>query len=152
MDKLTPKEKLFCNSYISNGFNGTQSAITAGYSKKTANVMASQILTKLNIKEYIKKQINNILDNREVLQKQWLDNVTEMAFYELTGDSEVDKYRANDKTKALELLGKYLTLFTEKKEVEHTTVDDEGNKTGINIKNITEEQAKEMFHKLKNEV
>ena len=136
MDKLTPKEKLFCNSYISNGFNGTQSAITAGYSKKTANVMASQILTKLNIKEYIKKQINNILDNREVLQKQWLDNVTEMAFYELTGDSEVDKYRANDKTKALELLGKYLTLFTEKREVEHTTIDDEGNKTGINYSKL----------------
>jgi hypothetical protein len=62
-----------------------------------------------------------------------IDNVTEMAFYELTGDSETDKYRANDKTKALELLGKYLTLFTEKKEVKHTTLDDDGNEIGMDI-------------------
>jgi len=57
------------------------------------------------------------LDNREELQKEWIDNVTEMAFYSLSGDSDTDKYRASDKTKALELLGKYLALFVEKKEI-----------------------------------
>jgi len=77
-------------------------------------------LRKLEIKEYTKKRINSLLDNREELQKQWIDNVTEMAFCELTGDSETDKYRASDKTKALELLGKYLTLFTDKQEVNHS--------------------------------
>ncbi len=118
--KLTEKELLFCNAYISNDFNATQAAITAGYSEKTANVTGSQQLTKPSIKTFIKKRINELLDNREELQKKWIENVTEMAFYELVGDSETDKYRATDKAKALELLGKYLTLFTEKKDVNVT--------------------------------
>ena len=56
-----------------------------------------------------------------------------MAFYSLSGDSETDKYRASDKTKALELLGKYLTLFVEKKETKHTTLDEDGNEVGMSI-------------------
>ncbi len=149
--ELTPKELIFSNTYISNGFNATDAALTAKYSEKTARQTGYELLTKPYIKAYIKKRINELLDNREELQKQWIDNVTEMAFCTLSGDSETDKYRASDKTKALELLGKYLTLFTEKKEVNHTTLDEEGKKTGINPKNITEDQAREMFLKLKNE-
>lgn len=131
--KLTTKELLFSNDYISNNFNASDAAITAGYSAKTAKEAGYRLLTYVHVKEYIKNRINELLNNREELQKQWIDNVTEMAFYELTGDSETDKYRANDKTKALELLGKYLTLFTEKKEVKHVTLDEEGNEIGMNI-------------------
>lgn len=120
MADLTPKEKLFANTYISNSFNATGAAITAGYSEKTACEQGSRLLRNVKVREYTKKLINDLLDNREELQKQWIDNVTEMAFYELTGDSEIDKYRANDKTKALELLGKYLTLFTDKQDINHT--------------------------------
>jgi phage terminase small subunit len=112
--ELTPKELLFSNDYISNNFNASDAAITAGYSAKTAKEAGYRLLTYVHVKEYIKKRINELLDNREELQKEWIDNVTEMAFYELTGDSENDKYRASDKTKALELLGKYLTLFVDK--------------------------------------
>ena len=116
-DKLTDKQKLFCEDYLSNGFNSTDAAKSAGYSEKTAYSIGSENLIKPEIRDYIKKRINTLLDNREELQKEWLDNVTEMAFYSLTGDSETDKYKANDKTKALELLGKYLTLFVEKKDI-----------------------------------
>jgi phage terminase small subunit len=131
--QLTTKQQLFCSTYLSNGFNATQAAISAGYSKDSAYQIGSDTLRKVEIKENIKKSINELLDNREELQKQWIDNVTEMAFYELTGDTETDKYRANDKTKALELLGKYLTLFTEKTEVTHTTLDSDGERTGISF-------------------
>ncbi len=131
--ELSNQEQTFADTYIHNNFNGTDAALTAGYSEKTARVQASQLLTRLNIKTYIKKRINELLDNREELQKQWIDNVTEMAFCTLSGDSETDKYRASDKTKALELLGKYLTLFTEKKEVNHTTLDENGETVGMNI-------------------
>lgn len=116
--QLTEKQLLFCEAYLSNGFNATQSAIEAGYSVDSARQIGTDTLSKAYIRKYIKSRIEVLLDNRTELQKKWLDNVTEMAFYELTGDSEADKYRANDKTKALELLGKYLTLFVEKKEID----------------------------------
>ncbi len=131
--ELTERERLFCEAYIQNGFNATEAAIEAGYSKKTARQQGSRLFTNVDIKSTLKKRINELLDNREELQKQWIDNVTEMAFCELSGDSETDKYRASDKTKALELLGKYLTLFTEKKEVNHTTLDENGETVGMNI-------------------
>lgn len=120
MSELTPKELLFSNTYISNNFNATDAAVEAGYSEKTAAEQGSRLLRNVKIKEYVKKRINELLDNREELQKQWIDNVTEMAFCELIGDPETDKYKASDKTKALELLGKYLTLFTDKQEINHS--------------------------------
>jgi len=51
-NNLTPKEELFCKEYILD-FNGTQSAIRANYSKRTANRIASAMLKK----EYIQKRI-----------------------------------------------------------------------------------------------
>lgn len=49
MDKpLTPKQQRFIEEYLVD-LNGTQAAIRAGYSRKTANVQASDLLTKPNI-------------------------------------------------------------------------------------------------------
>lgn len=46
MDKLTHKQEKFCQNYIITNGNGTQSAIAAGYSPNTAQVIASENLTK----------------------------------------------------------------------------------------------------------
>ena len=53
---LNEKQKQFCNEFIID-FNGTQAAIRAGYSKKTANRIASENLSKLDIQAYIKELI-----------------------------------------------------------------------------------------------
>jgi phage terminase small subunit len=63
-EELTPKQLLFCKEYIIN-FNGTQSAIKAGYSKKTANRIASENLSKPLIQEQIKKEIAKRADRVE---------------------------------------------------------------------------------------
>ncbi|MEI5991430.1 hypothetical protein A5881_002965 [Enterococcus termitis] len=55
MAKLTEKQRAFAEEYVLNFGNGTQAAIKAGYSKKTARVIAKENLTKPNIQEYIKK-------------------------------------------------------------------------------------------------
>lgn len=144
--ELNKQQLLFSDLYLANGFNATQAAKDAEYSEDTACEQGSRLLRNVKVREYLKKRINELLDNREELQKQWIDNVTEMAFYDLTGDSETDKYRANDKTKALELLGKYLTLFTEKKEVNHTTIDEDGNKKGIDYSKLTTEALQEIVN------
>jgi phage terminase small subunit len=47
-----PKREMFCREYIKD-LNGTQSAIRAGYSEKTANRIASQLLSKLDVQSRI---------------------------------------------------------------------------------------------------
>ncbi|MFR6454907.1 MAG: terminase small subunit, partial [Peptoniphilus lacrimalis] len=56
MKKLTIKQKKFADEYIKTG-NATQSAINAGYSKKTARVTGAENLTKPNIKAYVDERM-----------------------------------------------------------------------------------------------
>ena len=57
MAKLTAKQQRFCDEYLTD-LNATQAAIRAGYSQKTAGVIASENLKKPNIQEYIKKRMD----------------------------------------------------------------------------------------------
>lgn len=50
---LTPRQESFCRYYIANGFNGTQAAISAGYSQDTANEQAARLLANVSIKQRI---------------------------------------------------------------------------------------------------
>ena len=50
---LTIKQELFVAAYCSNGYNGTKAAIYAGYSEKSASVIASENLGKPEIVEAI---------------------------------------------------------------------------------------------------
>jgi phage terminase small subunit len=50
---LTPKQKLFVEAYLANGCNGTQAAISAGYSARTAKQQASENLSKPDIQAAI---------------------------------------------------------------------------------------------------
>ena len=52
MGKLTDKQEMFCKEYLID-LNATQAAIRAGYSKKTANRIASDMLSKVDIQELI---------------------------------------------------------------------------------------------------
>ncbi len=52
---LSEKQADFCRHYVANGFNGTQAAISAGYSAETANEQAAQLLAKLSIKEEVER-------------------------------------------------------------------------------------------------
>ena len=52
MTNLNPKQLAFCREYVVDR-NGTQAAIRAGYSGKTANEQAARMLAKVSIKEEI---------------------------------------------------------------------------------------------------
>lgn len=71
---------------------------------------------------------------------------------ELYEESEIVKEHAPD-TKAIErwLFNRDPNRWQNKQEVINKTIDEDGKEVGINTKNITEEQAKEMFHQLHNE-
>jgi len=55
MGDLTVKQDKFVKAYLLNNGNATQAAITAGYSKKTANEIGAENLAKPSIKEAIEK-------------------------------------------------------------------------------------------------
>lgn len=76
---LSSRYLAFCEYYVGEAkFNGTKAAILAGYSEKTARQKASQLLTIVNISDYIGLRLDELtLSANEVLAR-----LTEIA----TGD------------------------------------------------------------------
>lgn len=75
MMKLTEKQKRFADEYIKLG-NATQAAIKAGYSKKTANRIGAENLSKLVIRDYIDKRMQAIENNRIMSAKEAVELLT----------------------------------------------------------------------------
>lgn len=139
--KLTLKQKAFAEYYIETG-NATESAIKAGYSKKTARVIGQENLLKPALKSYIDEKMKELESKRIAKAEEVLEYLTRVLRGEETeqvvvteniGDfmSEakvIDKeLSAKDKIKAAELLGKRYRLFTDKIEADvHQTVVFEG--------------------------
>ncbi|MFC4355320.1 terminase small subunit [Chryseomicrobium palamuruense] len=132
MKPLTGKQKRFCDEYLID-CNGTQAAIRAGYSPKTANVIASSNLTKVNIKAYIEQRMKEIEDEQIADAKEVMKYLTsvlrgeseaEIVVVEGDGDGMSSARRITkapderEKLKAAELIGKRYGIFTEKVNVE----------------------------------
>lgn len=70
--KLNPMQVTFCQEWIRTS-NGAQSAITAGYSPRSARVQAARLLARDNVRNYIaavqeRLQSDKIADIDEVMQ------------------------------------------------------------------------------------
>jgi hypothetical protein len=52
-EKLSIKQKKFCDAYLTNNGNATAAAISAGYSKSSAGAIGSENLKKQSIADYI---------------------------------------------------------------------------------------------------
>ena len=74
---LNEKQKQFCEEYIID-LNGTQAAIRAGYSEKTANRIASELLTKLDIQEYICELKNKRSERVKYSQDELMRDILEV--------------------------------------------------------------------------
>ena len=119
--KLTEKQKKFCQEYLID-LNAKQAAIRAGYSEDTSGEMGYENLNKPHLRKYIDERLEEAMRNRKTeLKTRVLDELEDVAFDE--GEIITDKdgnpvsIRKTDKLKALELLGKYTVLFTDKTEV-----------------------------------
>lgn len=130
-DKLTLKQKKFADEYIISG-NATQSAIKAGYSKKTAGVIAVENLEKPNIKAYIDERLKELDDKAIAKQEEVLQYLTAVmrgqsksavVVIEGLGEGLSEARLINktpdekDRIKAAELLGKRYGAFTEKVDI-----------------------------------
>ena len=102
-EKLTTKQMRSCEEYAVD-FNGTQAAIRAGYKEDNANIIASQNLTKLNVRNQIEKLTTEKSIRTEITADKVIQGIADIAFAE--------KDVANrDKLRALEMLGKHFCLF-----------------------------------------
>ena len=116
MPKLTEKQKRFCEEYLID-LNATQAAIRAGYSAKTANRIAAENLSKLDIQKYISQLQNSQSERTQITADTVLKELEKIAL----ADTEIT---GKEKIKALELLGKHLGMFSDKIE---TDIDTELN-------------------------
>ncbi|WP_193064896.1 terminase small subunit [Oceanobacillus oncorhynchi] len=82
MAKLTEKQKRFADYYIESG-NATESAKRAGYKGKNLNRIASENLSKLDIKQYIDEQLEKLADKRIMKAQEALELLTSIARGEL---------------------------------------------------------------------
>ena len=116
---LNPKQEKFCREYVVD-FNGTQAAIRAGYSEKTANRIASENLSKLDIQAFIKSLQEEQAKELEITAKEITENIKEIAERCMQAEQVLDakgvptgewKFESFAALKAWELLGKRVGYF-----------------------------------------
>lgn len=78
-EELTEKQKKFCEFYIFD-WNGTKAAIKAGYSEHTAKEIASENLTKPNIKAYIDQIQGDIEKQAGISRLMVIQETSKIAF------------------------------------------------------------------------
>lgn len=137
---LTAKQNKFIIEFIKSG-NATEAAIKAGYSKKTANVIGSENLTK----PYIIAEIEKRTFKREQSKIASADEVLEFFTAVLRGeveDENIGPYgkkintRANvrDRSRAAENLARRYALFTDRVEIsdkrENSILEDLSERVG----------------------
>jgi len=136
--KLTPKQKAFADYYIETG-NATESARRAGYKGKNLNRIASENLSKLDIKQYIDERIAKIEDERIAKGEEVLRYLTRVMRGEEKDQFGLDA-ALQDRTKAAELLGKRYRLFIDKIESENNTTLNSTKKLDAILEQLGEEE------------
>lgn len=76
---MTKKLKLFCDEYLID-LNGTQAAIRAGYSPKTAKAIASENLTKPDVRAYIDRAMAERSKRTGVNADRVIEELARVAF------------------------------------------------------------------------
>lgn len=97
---LNPKQKTFCAEYLKD-LNGTQAAIRAGYSKKTAKEGAAQLLTNINIQSEIQKLMKKRSERTEITQDRVLEELAILAFSDFRNYGEIIKELGIDRLKLI---------------------------------------------------
>lgn len=146
--KIPARWKLFVAEYVKD-FRGTQAAIRAGYSAKSAKQQASRHLARPEVQAYIAELMKAAGGDLEITAARTIKEIARLAFHdigsyfkvgqdgklifkeltELTADqraaiAEYDHEKRTmklyNKDPSLDKLGKHFKLFTELHEVEHT--------------------------------
>lgn len=130
-DGLTPKQKRFAKEYVKTG-NGAKAAKKAGYSEHSAREIASENLTKPNIREFIESLGADV----EAVKQLTIEHIAGMLMREAQS-AETDGARV----RAQELLGKWKGAFVERYE-DLTNRDNTAESILAQIEKISPEAAR----------
>jgi len=87
MAKLTDKQRRFIEEYCSNGFNATQAAISAGYSKNTASETGSENLGKPQIQQAVQEFMSKATEKALITTEGLVEKLLAEAEYDGEGAS-----------------------------------------------------------------
>ena len=104
---MTQRQRQFAELYAIDG-NGTQAAIGAGYSAKAARGQGARLLAKADVRRHIEQTRAHIAEDNKLTAETVIDALRELS---------VNAEKESDRIRALELLGKYLALFTDRSQV-----------------------------------
>lgn len=108
---LTTKQKVFAETYISNGFNALNAYNTAfGGGQKNKPSYPYTLLKKPEIQEYIEQRRQEMYESLNIDSMRVMTEIAKIAFQEENSNTVYAKL------KALELLSKNLSLQTQKTE------------------------------------
>ena len=125
---MTHRQELFCLEYASSG-NGTQSAIKAGYSEKTANEQAVRLLANISVQKRLQELTEQMESSKIANAREMQERLTsiirmqtkeEVVAVEGCGDgvSEARKLEKNpnlkDVIKAIDTLARMQGVFDTK--------------------------------------
>lgn len=114
--KMRLKQKAFADEWIRTG-NATQSAIKAGYSKKTAGKIGQENLRKPVIVAYIKERMAEIDAKRVAAADEVLEFLTKTMRGEVSDQFGLEA-QLSDRIKAAEMLGKRHMLWIDKSKID----------------------------------
>lgn len=141
MGKLNDKREMFCREYLID-LNGTQAAIRAGYSAKTANAAAGRLLSNVSIQARIselkqerieevkidanwvllnaKRVFDKCMQDEPVLDRNGDPIMVRTEQGELAAAYRFDSTGAN---KALDTIGKHVEVQAFSTKIDHTSSD-----------------------------
>jgi len=115
MNELTTKQDRFVEEYV-NDFNASRAAISAGYSEKTARSIASELLTKPDIRNAIKHHLDKLSAETFINREMILTGLLKEAMDR--GERSTSAARVSAWDKLAKVSGLYLDVQVT------TTVDD----------------------------
>lgn len=81
---LTPNQEMFCQYYIADPeLNASKAAVKAGYSEKAARVLASQLLTNINVTDRIKHLTRSRMKRLQLTQDDVVNELKKIAFSDM---------------------------------------------------------------------
>lgn len=113
--KLTGKQQLFATEYLRD-FNGTQAAIRAGYSARTAKEQAHRLLNTPQVKQAVDAAREKVVERVEITVEKVLSDL------EQARTKSIDAKQFSSAVRASELQGKYLKMFFDGHTVDPTGI------------------------------
>ncbi len=118
---MNEKRKKFCDEYLID-LNATQAAIRAGYSERTANRIASQLLSKLDIQNYISEAQQKLQEKTGITQERVLSEFEKIAFANIKEAYTVDGGLKNIKDLPDQIAGAIVGIETYDEKVEEMVI------------------------------